>query len=414
MRWTRAALVTVLAMACASPALSACASGAQPAAPPAGRATGSPPPSRSPEPGWAGTWAVGVQAGGEGFEDQTLRQIVHTSIGGDKVRLRLSNEFGAAPLSVTGVGLALPTGGAGIDLASARAVTFGGANAVTIPAGSTATSDELAFTVAAGSDLTVSMYLPEATGAPTEHVFAGRTNYAAPGDQFAAAGLRESRSTGAYYFLSGLDVHNTAASGALVAFGASVTDGLGSKAGTNQRWPDLLAARLRSSGRTVGVLNTGISSNRLLSDGPGGESALKRFDRDVLQRPGARWVIISDEPANDLGNDSSVRAESLTGGLRELVDSAHDAGIKVICSTLTQAGGASYWSDEAEAGRGAYNAYVRGSTSGCDAVLDLDAATRDPADPTRLRPSFDSGDHLHPNNAGMKAIADAVDLSWFG
>ncbi|GAA0583553.1 SGNH/GDSL hydrolase family protein [Paractinoplanes ferrugineus] len=410
MRWTRAALVMVLAVAgCA-----ATERPAQPAArPSAGRSAG-PVVAPTPEPGWVGTWAAGVQSGRDGFKDQTLRQIVHTSIGGDRVRLRVSNEFGGAPLTVTGVGLAHPTGGAGIDLTSARAITFGGADSVTVAAGAEAVSDEVAFTVRPDTDLTVSMYLPEATGAPTEHVLANRTNYAAPGNQFAAAGLRESSTTGAYYFLSGLDVHNTAASGAVVAFGASVTDGLASKAGTNQRWPDLLADRLRQSGRTVAVLNTGISGNRLLTDGPGGDSALKRFDRDVLTRPGARWVIISDEPANDLGNDSSIQAGELTGALRELVDRAHGAGLEVICSTLTQASGADYWSAAAENGRAAYNAFVRGSTNGCDAVLDLDAATRDPAAPTRLRPSLDSGDHLHPNTAGMKAIADAVDLTWFG
>ncbi|MFD0516561.1 GDSL-type esterase/lipase family protein [Paractinoplanes durhamensis] len=386
--------------------------GEQPAAAPSDRSV-SPTPSHSPEPGWVGTWAVGVQSGSTGFEQQTLRQVVHTSIGGDQVRVRLSNQFGAAPLAVTGIGLAQPTGGAGIDVSTARAVTFSGNNSVTVPAGEEAVSDALSLTVAADTDLTISMYLPAATGAPTEHVLANRANYAATGSQIADAGLRDSKSTSAYYFLSGLDVHNTAASGAVVAFGASVTDGLGSKSGTNQRWPDLLSDRLRASGRTIGVLNTGMSSNRLLSDGPGGESAIRRFDRDVLDRPGVRWVIISDEPANDLGNDSSTRADALTGGLAELVERGHDAGIKVICSTLTQASGASYWSTAAETGRAAYNAFVRGGTSGCDAVLDLDAATQDPSSPTRLKPSFDSGDHLHPNTAGMKAIADAVDLSWF-
>ncbi|MEU4235838.1 GDSL-type esterase/lipase family protein [Actinoplanes sp. NPDC026619] len=408
MRWTRAALVMVVG-------LSACGTAERPAAPPASRSV-SPTPSHSPsaEPGWVGTWAVGVQSGSTGFEQQTLRQVVHTSIGGDQVRVRLSNQFGAAPLTVTGIGVARPTGGAGIQVATARAVTFSGNNSVTVPAGEEAVSDALTFTVAADSDLTISMYLPDATGAPTDHVLANRTNYAATGEQIADAGLRDSKTTSAYHFLSGLDVHNTAATGAVVAFGASVTDGLGSKSGTNQRWPDLLADRLRAAGRTIGVLNTGISSNRLLTDGPGGESALKRFDRDVLDRPGVRWVIISDEPANDLGNDSSTRADALTGGLAELVERAHDADVKVICSTLTQASGASYWSSAAETGRAAYNTFVRGGTSGCDAVLDLATATQDPASPTRLRPSFDSGDHLHPNNAGMRAIADAVDLSWFG
>lgn len=420
MRRAKGALVTALAMAAAagcteparspasSPPLSPPVSGSplsSPAAP-----SPSPSPAASP-PDWVGTWAVATQSGGRSFQRQTLRQIVHTSIGGDSVRLRLSNEFGTRPLTLRTVRLARSTSGSGIDPGTTTAVTFGGSGSVTVPAGEVAVSDEVAFTVPADGDVAVSLHLPAATGATTQHALAGRDNYVAAGDQAAAAGLRGAEVTKSYYFLAGLDVRNARATGAVVAFGASITDGLGSAHGANRRWPDLLADRLRASGREIGVLNAGISGNRLLADRPGW-SGVKRFDRDVLRQPGVRWVIVSDNALNDLGGGSGP--DRLIAGLRELIGRADAAGVGVICSTLTPYRGAGYWTSRGESGRAAVNAFVRDPGNGCDHVLDQDTATHDPAQPTRLRAADDTGDHLHPSPAGMAAIAGAVDLDWFG
>ncbi|GLX99676.1 GDSL-type esterase/lipase family protein [Actinoplanes sp. NBRC 101535] len=416
MRWTRTALATVLAAVTAS----ACA-----AESPAARPSSSAPQPSSAAPAgggfvveaaataWTGSWATAVQDGGRSFTDQTVRQVVHTSIGGDATRLRLSNEYGTTPLTLTGVRIARPAGDHGIVPGTDHAVTFGGRAAVTIPAGATAVSDATTVATAADADVVISLHVSGTTGPSTRHSLATRDNWVAAGDQTAAATLTGAEKVSSWFFLSGLDVVNPAATGAVVAFGASITDGLGSTWGANQRWPDLLADRLRNSGRTVAVLNTGISGNRLTADG-NGESALKRFDRDVLRQPGARWVIISDDALNDLGSGDRPDAGVLIGALRELTERAHDAGVRVICSTLTPYRGAGYWTALGEQGRAAVNAYVRGTGSGCDAVLDQDAATHDPQAPARFRAAHDSGDHLHPNQQGMTAIAGAADLNWFG
>jgi lysophospholipase L1-like esterase len=353
-----------------------------------------------------------MQAGDRTFERQTLRQIVRTSIGGDAARVRLSNRFGAAPVTVSGVRLARRAHGSTTVAGTDRAVTFGGAGSVTIPAGESVASDDVGFTVPSGADVAVSMFLPAATGGTTRHALARVDNYVAPGDQSADPVLHDARTAGSYFLLTGLDVHNAAAPGAVVAFGASITDGFASTTGANRRWPDLLAGRLHDSGRTVGMLNAGLSGNRLLLDGTG-ESALRRFDRDVLAQPGVRWVIFADDPLNDLGRPDPPSAAALTAALSRLITRAHAAGIRFVCSTLTPFEGAGYWTPLGEESRAAYNAFVRGTSSGCDAVLDQDAATHDPAQPRRLLPADDSGDHLHPDDAGMRAIADAADLAWF-
>lgn len=324
--------------------------------------------------------------------------------------MRLSNAYGARPLTVSSVHLARRLTDSAIDPATDQPVTFGGKTSVTIPAGESAVSDPVAFAVPADSDLAVSVYLPKNTGTSTRHGFAGRHNYIASGDQASSADLRGAKTVKSYFFLAGVDVQNAKATGSVVTFGASITDGVASSFNANRRWPDLLSDRLRASGRTVGVLNTGISGNRFTSD-RSGESAAKRFDRDVLQQPGVRWVIISDDAINDLGHGASPAR--LKDELRDLVDRGHDAGIKVICSTLTPFRGAGYWTQRGEQGRTEINAFIRSGRSGCDAVLDQDRATHDPASPTRFLDKYDSGDHLHPDSQGMQAIANAVNLRWF-
>jgi lysophospholipase L1-like esterase len=343
-----------------------------------------------------------------------LRQIVHTGIGGTAARIQLSNVFGAQPVTIADVHVAQRTSGSSVATGTDRQVTFGGATSTTIPAGGTAVSDSVSFTVAASSDVAVSFYLPQPTGAATYHQTGEQTNYVAGGDVSANASLASAQTTGSYYFLANLDVQNGSAAGAVVTLGASITDGVASSGDANHRWPNYLASRLAASGRTVGVLNQGISGNRLLVDGAG-QSALNRFDRDALAQPGVRWVIFSDDPINDLGSTNPPpTADQLISGIQQLIGRAHQAGVKFLCSTLTPYQGAGYWTSQGETAREAVNSFVRGANSGCDGVVDQDAATHDPANPTRYLPAYDSGDHLHPNDAGMQAIANAVDLNLFG
>ncbi|WP_327238282.1 SGNH/GDSL hydrolase family protein [Streptomyces sp. NBC_01317] len=356
---------------------------------------------------WTGTWAAAPQSGGDTFTQQTVRQIVRTSIAGTSARVRLSNVFGNAPLTVQDIHVARRTSGSSVSAATDRTVTFGGQRTVTIPAGGSAVSDEVAFPVDALSDVAVSFHLPRTTGPVTYHQSGLQTNYVAAGDVSGNANLTNARTTNSYYFLSGLDVVNPAAEGAVVTLGASITDGIASRNDANRRWPNELASRLVGAGRTVGVLNQGISGNQLLTDGAG-QSALNRFDRDVLSQPGVRWVVFADDPINDLSNTNPT-ADRLIGGLKQLIARAHERGVKFLCSTLTPFEGAGGWKPELETKRAAVNSFVRGAGSGCDGVIDQDAATHDPARPTKFRAEYDSGDHLHPNEAGLRAIAGAVD-----
>jgi lysophospholipase L1-like esterase len=361
--------------------------------------------------GWVGTWAASPQSSGTTFNNQTLRQIVHTSISGTSARVQLSNAFGNQAIQVRDVHVAQRTSGSSVATSSDRAVTFGGATSTTIAAGAIAVSDSIAFSVTALSDVAVSFYLPSGTGPATFHQQGTATNYIASGDVAGSATLSSPQTTGSYYFLANLDVQNAAALGAVVTLGASITDGVGSSNDDNRRWPNDLATRLVNSGRTVGVLNQGISGNDLLQDGAG-QSALNRFSRDVLAQPGVRWVIFSDDPINDLGG-GDFDSGKLIAGIQQLITSAHQNGLLFMCSTLTPFQGAGYWTSQGETGREAINAFIRGSSSGCDAIVDQDTATHDPARPTWYLPAYDSGDHLHPNEAGLQAIANAVDLTIF-
>ncbi|NMO53165.1 SGNH/GDSL hydrolase family protein [Actinoplanes sp. TBRC 11911] len=342
-----------------------------------------------------------------------MRQIVHTSIGGTAARVRISNQYGTSPLTIADVRVAVAAGGGRITAGTDHALTFGGAATATVQPGRSLLSDPVSLAVPARGDLAVSLYLPDAAAHATEHSVATRTNYVAAGDQSGAASMRAAQTRNSYYFLAGVDVMNSRATGAVVTFGASITDGTASTYDADRRWPDLLSQRLAASGRTVGVLNAGISGNQLLQDGQG-ESALKRFDRDVLQQTGVRWVIFSDDPINDLSGPNAPPASELINAMSQLIARAHAAGIKFYCSTLTPFQGSSGWSPKGEQGRDAVNAFIRSAASGCDGVIDQDTATHDPAAPTRYRPAVDSGDHLHPNDRGMQDIADAVPLNLFG
>ncbi len=360
---------------------------------------------------WTGTWSASPQSSGTTFNQQTLRQIVHTSIGGNAARVQISNVFGSSPLSIRDVHIGQRSSGSGIVAGTDRTVTFGGSTNATIPAGGKAISDAANLTIPADSDIAVSMFLPSPTGPATSHQTGLQTNYIASGDVSGNASLPGAQTTGSYYFLANLDVQNPATQGAVVTLGASITDGVASRGDVNRRWPNDLATRLRGSGRSIGVLNQGISGNRLLADGAG-QSAPNRFARDVLGQPGVRWVIFSDDPINDL-TSGATDANQLITAMKGLIDRAHQAGIKFLCSTLTPFNGWGGWNQAGENARGAINAFIRGPSSGCDGVVDQDNATHDPANPIRFRPAYDAGDHLHPNEAGLQAIADAVNLALF-
>lgn len=362
---------------------------------------------------WTGTWATAPQSGGDTFSGQTIRQIVHTSISGTEARLQLSNAFGSAPLTISDVHVAQAGSGSAIVSGTDHAVTFGGSSSVTIPAGGTGISDTINYAVPGLTSIAISFYLPNNTGSSTYHQFAMATSYIASGDVSGSANLSGAQTQNSYFFLSSLDVQNPNSQGSVVALGASITDGYASSVDGNNRWTDVLASRLNAAGDTVGVLNEGISGNRLLVDGAG-QSAINRFNRDVLGQPGVRWMVFSDDPINDLGSTSpQPTSTQLISGIQQLISMAHQNGIKFICSTLTPYQGAGYWNQSGETARDAIDAWIRSGNNGCDGVIDQDTATHDPSNPTWYLPANDSGDHLHPNNTGYQAIGNSVDLSMF-
>jgi lysophospholipase L1-like esterase len=364
---------------------------------------------------WTGTWAASPMRddAGKGFNRQTLRQIVHTSIGGQMARIHISNLFGTQPLTVADVHIARRSTGSSIIEATDKEVQFGGLFSVTVQPGTETISDPVDFQVPRQADVAISIYLPNPTGLPTYHPSGFQTNYIADGDVSGLTSISPAKTIQSYYFLVNLDVQDQAARGSVVMLGASITDGYASTSDANRRWPNDLAQRLLDAGLNIGVLNQGISGNRLLAAGAG-ESAERRFDRDVLNQPAVRWVIFSDDPINDLGSTTPPpAAKPLIDGLKRLIRRAHEKQIKFLCSTLTPYQGAGYWTQAEEAAREQINAFIRGKASGCDGVIDQDAATHDPTHPTQYLPVYDSGDHLHPNDAGLQAIADAVNLSLF-
>ncbi len=364
---------------------------------------------------WVGTWATAPMRDDSGrhFTGETLRQIVRISVGGSEMRFRISNLFGDQPLRVEDAHVALRGSGASVVAGSDKPMSFHGRSSVVIAPGAEVESDPVSFAAPALSQLAISFYLPAQAGAATFHPAAHGTNYIASGDVGGAADLREARESGSYYFLSNVDVRGRDVSGAVVTLGASITEGYAASDNTNRRWPDMLAERLATAGLKIGVLNEGISGNRLLVEGAG-QNAEERFERDVLSQPGVRWVIFSDDPINDLGSTRPApNAELLIAATRRIIAKAHEKHMLFFCSTLTPYEGANYWRPQDEQVREAFNAFVRSRDSGCDGVVDQDLATHDPEHPGRFLPVYDSGDHLHPNDAGHKAIADAIDLALF-
>lgn len=352
--------------------------------------------------------------------DQTVRMIVRASVGGPQVRLAFRNAAGGPTVTLGAIHAALAQPDGGISTASDRVVTFGGQRSVTMFPGATIVSDPIPLAVAPLANVAVSIHLPAATPTNTVHPLGLNPAYIAAGDQTAATTLTAPQTVRSYFWLSGLSVPAAAAdAGTIVAFGDSITDGYATTPGAHRAWPELLAARLQAEGGgRLGVVNMGISGNRILKMGAG-ESALQRFDSDVLARPGVRWVLLL-EGINDINMSiipgvpasEGVTAAQIIAGLDQLITRAHQHGIRIAGATILPTKGLPFYSAAGEAMRGAVNAWIRGSGR-FDAVVDFDAAVRDPADPLRLRPSFDPGDHVHPNDAGNAAMARAIPPTLF-
>lgn len=357
-----------------------------------------------------------------GFNNQTIRMIAPVSIGGRRVRLQFSNAYGTAALKLGAVHVALRAKDSGIVPGSDRTLTFSGQPGFTIPPGASALSDPVDLDVPALGELAVSVFVPEATGPPTIHSAAFHTTYIAKsGDATAQPSIEDGITTQSWYWLSSIQVLAPAEAAAVVAFGDSITDGARSTPEADRSWPSRLARRLATNRDTArfAVLNQGIGGNRILRDNTG-PNALARFDEDVLSPAGVKWLIVL-EGINDIGQgaranalpENAVTAEELIAADRQMIERAHLHGIKVMGATLTPYGGAGYSSEKGQAIHDAVNTWIR--TGGAfDAIVDFEAATRDPNNPKQFRPEFDSGDHLHPSDAGYQAMADAINLAVFG
>ena len=382
-----------------------------------------------PAANWVGSWASSQQVpearnalDPADLTDATLRQIVHLTIVGKELRVRLSNAFGTEPLHIGAAHIALPlsrsTGS--IDASTDKALTFSGRPDVTIPAGADYLSDPVAFDAKPLSDLAISLYLETPPAQQTSHAGSRATSFLVHGNLVSATDLPSAKQVDHWYELSGVNVATRAS--AVVVMGDSITDGRGSTTNGNDRWPDNLARRLQAARVAISVLNTGTGGNRLLADGLG-PNVLARFDRDVLAQTGVRWLIVF-EGINDLGTltvDHDVTAEEHAELVRRMIDAyqqivlrAHAHGIRVMGATITPDLEAANYHPTAtnEADRQAVNAWIR-APGHFDAVVDFDKLVRDPACPDHLLPLYDSGDHLHPSPAGYRAMADAVPMSFF-
>ena len=378
---------------------------------------------------WVGTWTaapIGIDnsKGPLGTAAYTIRETVHTSLGGSALRVVFTNEMGTTPLVIARSQVALSAGGASIAADSAKALTFDGKPSVTIPAGAKAFCDSVSTNLPAESNLVVSIYVP-AQPIPflTEHAFANQSNFIVPGDAIAAQALTNAVDTDTWPLLSAVEVQASPGSAAVVAFGDSITDGAFSTRSANLRWPDDLARRLQGNRKTnsLSVLNEGIGGNRILHSMTAPyimPSGLSRFDRDVLSQAGVKYLIIL-EGINDIGiatrpkdPTDPVSVDDLIFGFTQLIERAHTHGIKVFLGTIMpDAGLALYYTEAGEAERQAVNHWIR-TTKLPDGIIDFDEALRDPSAPVRLLPAYDH-DHIHPNDAGHKAMADAIDIRDF-
>jgi lysophospholipase L1-like esterase len=381
---------------------------------------------------WVASWATSQQVPearnalpDEALANSTLRQTVHISMGGRSWRLRLSNAFGTAPLRIAAAHVARPVaaGSPEIDAASDTPVLFDGRPEVVIPAGADYVSDAFRFEAANGANIAISLYLPAAPRGQTSHPGSRTTSHWAHGNQVAAVKLQDATAFEHWFVIAGLEVEAKAGSAAIAVLGDSIADGRGSTTNANDRWSDVLAARVAAAKLPLAVLNHGIGGNRLLDDGLG-PNALARLDRDVLGQAGVRYLIVH-EGINDLGTfgtqpgpgHTDAEHENLVrrmiGAYRQVIERAHARGIKVIGCTVTPYAGPTYHpTPRDEEDRRQVNEWIR--TAGhFDAVVDFDKVVRDPADPLQFIAAYDSGDHLHPSPAGFRAMAGAIPLTLF-
>ncbi|MDX3748861.1 GDSL-type esterase/lipase family protein [Streptomyces sp. AK08-02] len=362
--------------------------------------------------GWTGTWATAQHAAYDpGTSEVTVRIPVRVSAGGSSVRIRLTNGFTTEPVTVGHATVGLGDGGGAVT--KPRRLGFGGRSELTIPAGGEAASDQVRLSVPARSGVVVSLYFPGRLTHISQHWMGLQTVYWTPdggGDHAGdAAGTAFTRTDSTFPFLTGVDVRGGGAAGSVVALGDSITDGASSTANADRRWPDYLAARLSGCSTTAGVLNEGISGNRITAGTDGNPSALERLERDVLAQPNARTVILF-EGVNDL-SWGGASGDQVIDGIKEIARRVRARGLRLIGATVVPyRGWGDWWTEAKEADRQKVNSFVRDSGGVLDGYADFDRAVRDPADPTRYAAAFDSGDHLHPNDTGMKAFADAVDL----
>ena len=378
------------------------------------------------------TWAASPMAptplvpnlANAGFNNQTVRNIVYTSVGGSDLRVRVSNTFGMTALQIGRVSVGVELTGAQLVRGTTHPVTFGGRASVTLPVGAEAVSDPVSLQVSPQENLAVSVYLPLPTGPATYHSGAQQTNYVASGNHAGDVSAAAYTTTAtSWYFVDGLDVSNAQAPGTIVAFGDSITDGAASQVGANDRWPNFLARRLNAQlgADAPSVVDEGIGGNRVLNDSACfGVNALARFGRDALSQPGVRDVILL-EGINDIGfsqepntgcfaPNTNVTAGQIERGYEQIISMAHAAGVKIFGGTLTPFKGAAYWSPAAEAKREAVNNWIR--TSGAfDGVIDFAKAVQSSFDPLYFNPAYNSGDNLHPNDAGYEAMGNAIDLA---
>ena len=393
--------------------------GPPPVPPPSGLANACAPAAFGPPPGGAGgRGPAPAPPPPLNFKNQTIREIVRVSLGGDRVRVVLSNVFGTMPLEIGAAHVALRDKDAAIKAGTDRPLTFSGNAATMIAAGAVVLSDPVSLNVPTGADLAVDIFLPGDTAASpsplTTHQGANQTNYiSGEGNHAGEPDFAGATTTNQWYFLARVVVAAPDNAGAVVTFGDSITDGTRSTINTNNRWPDEFARRLAAAKIPLGVLNEGIAGNRVLCDGAG-VSALARFDRDVLLQPGVKYVIVL-ESINDIGigrSNAVPSASDLIAAHKQLIERAHAKGLKIYGATLTPFEGAAYFTQEGEAKRQAVNAFIR-TGKAYDGVIDFDAAVRDPMAPTKIQMKYNPGDNLHMNDAGYQAMATAIDLNLF-
>ncbi|MFG2651746.1 SGNH/GDSL hydrolase family protein [Streptomyces sp. NPDC048436] len=386
-------------------------------------------------PAWTAAWAASPQRAStgfkpnwseDGFSRQTLRQVVRVTEGGDRARIRLSNAYGTSPLHIAGATIARTKKGAAVEEGSVRRLTFGGRGAAVVPARGQLSSDASGLKLKRFESVTVTLHLDRTTGPATFHAQSFATSYRADGDHVADAGSGAfDESTESWYFLAGVDVGGergrepSRRDRGIVLFGDSITDGFASSTDRDRRWSDALAERLAKEGTPRPVLNAGIGGNLVLNDSAWyGERGTARFGRDALDLPGVGTVVVL-EGLNDIGFSESdtptykpapeVGAEELIAGHRKLIRAAHAKGVKVVGATLLPLGGSDHYGERAAKVSDEFNEWVR-SSGEYDGVVDFDRALADPKDGERIAPEYDSGDHLHPNDAGYLAMARAVDL----